>query len=292
MKICLILTGYFKSLSLGDSAAGHRGYNYLKDFLIHFDNIVVHTWDHENYINIHDLYHPDYMAIERPIDFSLRHKKVADWQRYYDQNFDRGNSYLKTTIKDFLSQLYSRQSGVRSAQRIDGIDYFLITRFDLSCRGPRECWELERLSKIIDYIKHHGSLANIVNTILPEFAQFNAGYPDYWTFFPRAHLAMFANLFDNAMRALEPGGLYEKLMTQGWPDSEYFNFDDHYDNRQFSNLQFSSRKMTTATLMRYPLYYVPNIHSLLKFLFLTSEINCAETPVNLLYDSLFPQAQQ
>ena len=59
---------------------------------------------------------------------------------------------------------------------------------------------------------------------------------------------------------------YKRLLTQGWPLSEYFDLNDTNDSRQFSNIIINNKK--NYKLMKYQDWEMPNIHAFLKYYFL------------------------
>ena len=59
---------------------------------------------------------------------------------------------------------------------------------------------------------------------------------------------------------------YKKMLTKGWPYSEFFNLADTNDTRQFSNIILSNK--LSSNLMKYKEWELPNIHAFLKYFFI------------------------
>ena len=62
---------------------------------------------------------------------------------------------------------------------------------------------------------------------------------------------------------------YKRLLTKGWPLSEYFDLADTNDPRQFSNIIVTNKK--SNKLMKYHDWELPNIHAFLKYYFLLKD---------------------
>jgi hypothetical protein len=69
MKIALCLYGYFNNR--GDSTAGSKGYQYIKDCILSYHNadIFIHSWDLENEERIRAIYNPKLAIFEKQIDY-------------------------------------------------------------------------------------------------------------------------------------------------------------------------------------------------------------------------------
>lgn len=237
-----------------------------------FDGIIAHTWDTERAQEIFSLYNPLKLVCEDQGAFQHKISYVTKWQEYYDENFDRARSYLSLVmVSRILSQLFSRQSAVRAAFDFTEYDLCLLTRFDLSLRGEVENYSIQTLANAIRSARETGDFSKINRPISAPFKQYNAGYPDFYFWFTKSERFVFENLYNDGLVALKPGSLYEKVMTQGWPDSLAFDFNNHSDPRQFTNIRQNPN--VSKDLMKYPKYYVPNVHSLLKFIFMSRGID-------------------
>ena len=71
-------------------------------------------------------------------------------------------------------------------------------------------------------------------------------------------------------------------MLSGWPDSSKFEYSDFMDPRQLTNIRWNKVEEPNGSLMKYPRHYVPNVHSLLKYIFLVSGIDRRFIPINVL----------
>ena len=92
-----------------------------------------------------------------------------------------------------------------------------------------------------------------------------------WFYMNKKGLYSLDNIFDEYINAItSKDNTYKKLLTNGWPESEYFNYYDIGDKRQFSNIIFNKKK--TVKPMKYEEWELPNIHTFHKyFLYLREE---------------------
>ena len=104
----------------------------------------------------------------------------------------------------------------------------------------------------------------IIITYILSFNQLNAGFPDMWFYMNKKGLFSLDNIYDEYVKAITSEDTsYKQLLTNGWPNSESFNYCDIGDKRQFTNIVLTKKK--PVKLMKYEEWELPNIHTFHKY---------------------------
>jgi hypothetical protein len=183
------------------------------------------------------------------------------------------NDLVVSSIR-FASQLQSRCDAAKLALELirktsNVYDAILLTRYDISTRGGF-------LVRHPTYLDNHdlsflGSSIDSPRFILPSFSQLNCGFPDMWFYMNLAALKHYSLIVDHYLTDITSNSSeYCKLMTKGWPFSQFFPMASIYDYRQYSNEIFKRNK--SSLLMIYPDWEVSNLHCYHKYYMYLSNI--------------------
>lgn len=286
MKILLLLAGYTcKRIQWGDGDKGTPVANqmgefwdakkYLNKLLKNHDvRTICALWDRIGIEEVKKAYKPELYQSLNQNDFQKElSKKFKDYEK---ERIIRRNKWLsKNNVKNdlvisserYASQLFCRQIVCKKAiEYISSSSYepelIILTRYDISTRGGIFVRHPSRISNSIkDFIFYDNKNPRIV---LPAFNQLNLGLPDMWFYMNKKGLYCIDNIFDEYVKTItSKKNAYKELLTKGWPDSEYFNYCDIGDKRQFSNIVITKKQ--PENLMKYEEWELPNIHSFHKY---------------------------
>ena len=109
MKIAVVLSGYFGTISTNDMQSGIKSHKKITNFFKDYDvDYYIHSWQIWDKNEIVDLYNPKKSMFESQIDFDITEKEICDNQQWFDEGFDRNNTmYKNATIYNSLSFFYS-----------------------------------------------------------------------------------------------------------------------------------------------------------------------------------------
>lgn len=286
MKVLLLLSGYTckrVSWDKGDNGTPKKddmqdffyGAEYIKKLLRNHDvKTICSLWDNIGIEEVKKIYDPKILISLNQKDFQ---EKISILLGDYEiRRMKKRNKWFKqNNIKNDLvssaarsaSQLYGRQ--VVSKKAIEFInkkdfmpDLILLTRYDISCRGGALIRNPAKIS--IEIEKFLSKDRSVPRVVLPLFNQLNAGLPDMWFYLNYLGLEEMQDVYDQFIFSITNNeSEYKKLLTTGWPYSEFFNLADTNDPKQFSNIIFSDK--LSSKLMKYKDWELPNIHAFLKY---------------------------
>tara|TARA_B100000212_G_scaffold230753_1_gene175394 strand:+ start:6301 stop:7344 length:1044 start_codon:yes stop_codon:yes gene_type:complete len=292
MRILLLLSGYTCKRvpwGFGDKGTPEKnnmsdffdGSNYLKKLLINHEvKTICGLWNDIGLEEVNTIYNPEICISSSQEE--LQEKLKLIFGDYESKRIKKRDAWLKKkNIKNNLvsssfriaSQLYSRQIVIKEAiEFINKTSYnpdiIILTRYDISCRGGAYIRNPVRISpSIYKFLNSENSFPKV---ILPLFNQLNAGMPDMWFYLNTKALYKMRFIYDEYINVItSKDSKYKKLLTEGWPFSEYFDLLDTNDIRQFSNILVTNKK--NYRLMQYHDWELPNIHAFLKYFFLLNE---------------------
>ena len=251
MRIALCLHGYFGTLSTGDFSTSHGGFEHIQQ-VIDMSRCEVdfytHCWQPEMKQKVFDLYNPKAYIFEEQIDFKAVCAKSGIHQNYIDEYFPRYKTmYKNATAERILSFYYSRCESIKLALGSKKYDWILTTRFDISKRGGSE---VNQIRFLFD--------ADSSYLYTTDWNQKNAGYGDMWFYGSPEIMERYSKIYKHALSDFRPMSRYEKSVTTAWPDSNFFRYHDHNDERQFTNEV--DRKEKSEHLMAFPKWRVTDSH--------------------------------
>jgi hypothetical protein len=269
MKIAVVLSGYFGTISTNDMQSGINSHKKITNFFKDYDvDYYIHSWQTEDKDKIIDLYSPKKTKLklkykfEPQINFNITEKKICDNQKWFDDGFDRNNTivdtiaYKNATIYNSLSFFYSRSSALKL---IEGdYDRVFVMRLDIGNKGG----DSVNFPHKFDF----NSDANKIYT--PYWNQLNIGLGDMWTIMNVEDANKLSNIYDKVKSYYQTDSEYVNKMLNGWPMSEKCEFNTT-SKEQFSNICLTDR---TAELMTYPKWYCVNNHSLYKYFFIDMDM--------------------
>lgn len=286
MKILLLLSGYTcKRIPWGNGDKGKPIPNQMKEFwdankylnkLLknHQVRTICTLWDNLGIEEVRKAYQPKICVSLNQHDFQKELSK--DFKNYEKERIKKRNKWLsKNNLKNdlvisserYASQLFCRQIVCKKAiEYISSSSYepelIILTRYDISTRGGILVRHPSKISNSIkDFTLYDNKNPRIV---LPSFNQLNLGLPDMWFYMNKKGLYCIENIFDEYVKSITSrNNAYKKLLINGWPKSEYFNYCDIGDKRQFSNIVLTKKQ--PINLMKYEDWELPNIHSFLKY---------------------------
>jgi len=252
MKVAICLHGYFGTLSTNDFSTVHKGFAHIESKVASLADEVdfyVHCWQPEFKSDIEKLYSPKKAIYEEQKDFESICKENKISQEYIDRGFPWPRSstmYKNANAERILSFYYSRCQSLDLVEN-KNYDFVMTTRFDISQRGGPEVRELK-----FD--------RNLDNDYLytAEWNQKNVGYGDMWFYASPDIMHTYSQIYKHALVDFKKESNYEKCLTTGWPDSQYFNVFSPTDPRQFSNEM--DRKEKSKNLMKFPRWRVTDCH--------------------------------
>ena len=292
MKVLLLLSGYaFKTTSWekGSSQVSdkdlmldfYQGTKYIKKLLKKNDLKVICTlWDGIGIEKVKEIYNPEICISLDQNSFQKKLNTVlGDFEKQRminrDEWFKKRNkeNNLVIPISRTASQLYARQNVIRNA--LDFLqnsnyepDIIFLTRFDIGSRGGVFVRNPSFINKAIySFLK---SDKNAPKIFLPLHNQLNMGFPDMWFYMNLKALENMKYIYDEYVSCImSQNSTYKDLLSNGWPDSEFYPFQDLYDKRQFSNITYSGKR--TKNLMKYEQWEASNIHIFYKYYLLLSQ---------------------
>ena len=292
MKVLLLLSGYTcKRIpwGLGDNGTPRKeimsdffdGAKYLKNILKNHEyKTICGLWDDIGIEDVKETYNPEICISSSQEKFQKQLKPIIG--DYESRRIKKRNAWLKKkNIKNNLvssasrvaSQLYSRQIVLKEAIKFINKtsfdpDIIILTRYDISCRGGAYIRNPARItSSICQFLNSENNYPKVV---LPLFNQLNAGMPDMWFYLNYNALHNMQFIYDEYIKIITAkDSEYKRLLTKGWPLSEYFDLADTNDSRQFSNILVTNKK--SDKLMKYHDWELPNIHAFLKYYFLLKD---------------------
>lgn len=253
MKIALCLHGYFGTISTNNLVSAYDGFNHINEKVLKNNDVDIffHNWQPQLEKEITNLYNVKNFICEQQIDFIDVCKKNNISQEYADINFNRQSTiYINATFDRILSFYYSRCKSIELALQQDiEYDWIITSRFDISQRGGSQ----------VNQLKFDKSLNN--NYFYTTFwDQMNVGYGDMWMFSSHKNMKTYSNIYQQALTDFKPNSAYEKAITLGWFDSNYFNIYDFNDSRQFTNEVLKSEEQKSKNLMFFPRWRMPDSH--------------------------------
>jgi hypothetical protein len=261
MKVAVCLHGYFGTLSTNDFSTSKGGHEHIHQEIVSKCDEVdfyIHCWQPEYEKQIVEYYNPVSYKVEEQIDFGLICRKNNIYQNYIDEYFPRSKTmYKNATAERILSFYYSRCESIKMCLKKD-YDWVLTTRFDISQRGGKE----------VKYIKF---LPNADNSYIyaANWNQKNIGYTDMWFYGSPEIMQKYSKIYEQALHDFKPLSQYERCVTRGWPDSNFFNHDDHRDQRQFTN-EVDKKNRKSDYLMTFPKWRVTDSHLHHKWFYMQS----------------------
>ena len=288
MKILLLLSGYPGNINAIKDTKNmsndqvnfdrfYTGFDYFQNLLKnHKTKVICSIWDNIGKKEVENLYKPEICSTYKQKDFqnnfekefkNLEKNRVLQREKWFS-NLGLKDRFFVPTSR-YASQLFIRQAVCREALSYlknseFNPDIIILSRFDIATRGGVP------IRNPIDIGNHLFSIfkSNQKNgfIVIPEFNQLNLGYPDMWYYFNKITLLKMENLYEVYINSIfQKNGSYINYLTNGWPYSEWFDLEDIYDYRQFSNLQITRKKVERK--MKYPFWESPNIHMYYKYFF-------------------------
>ena len=286
MEILLLLSGYTcKRVPWGNGDTGTpipnemadfwNGNKYLKKLLKnHTFKTICTLWYDLGIEEVKKAYSPKICISYDQNAFQNEIRK--DFRDYEEERIKRRNKWMQiNNVKNDLyssseriaSQLFCRQMVCKKAiEYINSSSYnpdmIILTRYDISSRGGIFIRNPSIISKSIqNFLSEDNKNPKIV---LPSFNQLNAGFPDMWFYMNKKGLYNLDNIYDEYLNVItSKENAYKELLTNGWPNSESFNYADIGDKRQFTNIILT--KKNPVKLMRYEEWELPNIHTFHKY---------------------------
>jgi len=258
MKIAVVLSGYFGTISTNDMQSGIKSHKKITNFFKDYDvDYYIHSWQIWDKNEIVDLYNPKKSMFESQIDFDVTEKEICDNQQWFDEGFDRNSTMYKTaTIYKSLSFFYSRSSALKLIE--DDYDRVFVMRLDIGNRGGSDV-----------NFPHKFDFNSDTNKIYtPYWNQLNIGLGDMWTIMNGEDAKTLSLLYDKVKSYYQIDSEYVNKMLNGWPMSEKGEFNE-IAKEQFSNICLTDR---TPELMTYPKWYCVNNHSLYKYFFIDTDM--------------------
>lgn len=255
MKYAVVLSGYFDTISTGIQNSGLLSKKKIDSFFNGKNvDFFIHCWQPEKKELLQSLYSPKNMICEPQKDFFEVMKENKISQEWFDEGFDRASTmYNKALIHRSLSFFYSRK---KALSLLDGkYDQVFTMRLDIGNVGP----------DTVNFPFRHDFTKSCDNLYSVYWEQLNCGLGDMWFISNQEDAAKISTLYDRSLDYYKVNSEYSRAMTEGWPDSEFFDFYSN-DPKQFSNVVLS--KITSNNLMKYPRWYCVNNHSIYKYFFI------------------------
>jgi len=250
MKVAVCLHGYFGTISTNDFSTSKGGFEHIQQEIVSKCDEVdfyVHCWQPNCEEQVNNLYFPKRSIFEQQKDFAKVCKDNRIHQNYIDEHFPRKKTmYKNATAERILSFYYSRCESIKLALE-EEYDFIITTRFDVSTRGGSE----------VRYINFTPELeSDFLYTT--NWNQKNVGYGDMWFYGSNKIMLKYSDIYRQAINDFKPLSKYEKTLTTGWPDSNYFNVFDPNDQRQFTNE--CERIEKSKNLMHFPKWRITDSH--------------------------------
>lgn len=254
MKIAVVLSGYFDTISTNSTKSEIISHKKITNFFKNYDvDYYIHSWQIWDKNRILELYSPKQSIFESQIDFRVTEKDTCDNQHWFDEEFDRNNTmYKNATIYNSLSFFHSRSSALKLIE--DNYDRVFVMRLDIGNKGTNDV-----------NFPHKFKFDSDTNRIYtPYWNQLNIGLGDMWTIMNGKDAIKLSNIYDKVKSYYQVDSEYVNKMLNGFPMSEKYDFYSN-SHEQFSNICLTNR---TPELMTYPKWYCINNHSLYKYFFI------------------------
>lgn len=254
MKIAVVLSGYFSTISTNNMDSGRISHKKITNFFKDYDvDYYIHSWQIWDRDEIIDLYKPKKSIFESQIDFKVTEKNICDNQQWFDEGFDRDNTmYKNATIYNSLSFCYSRSSALKLID--DDYDRVFVMRLDIGNRGTDD----------VNFPHKFNFDSDLDKIYTPYWNQLNIGLGDMWTIMNHNDANKLSLIYDKVKLYYQIDSDYVYKMLNGWPMSEKCEFNGTA-KEQFSNICLTNR---TPELMTYPKWYCVNNHALYKYFFI------------------------
>ena len=286
MKVLLLLSGYPGNINSVNDTSNlkysqvdfepfYKGLNYLRNLLRnHETKVICSIWDNIGSEKVIKCYKPELLSSHNQKEFQNDfNKKYKNLER--NRVLDRANWFNSFNLKDelfvptsrYASQLFIRQEVCKTAVKFLKNSNFspkliIISRFDISTRGGLDVRNPIEISNNLEKLFSINTKHPFI--VIPEFNQLNLGYPDMWFYLNKNTLLKMQKLYDVYINSIfEKDSLYMNYLTNGWPSSEFFDFKNKYDLRQFSNITLTSKNILKK--MKYPSWESNNIHMYYKY---------------------------
>ena len=257
MKTAVCLYGLFTH-HFHDS--GERGYEHIKREILSKvpdADFFCHSWDVEKEDLILDWYKPKKSIIEPQIDFSDKVNAIDLGRYLYTphrnwQYIFRAFSFYYTRAKSIeLKKQYEEENNFK-------YDCVITCRYDLGQRDRDQT--LEYYVSRINFDPNN-DMSYMYSAM---WNQINAGMADQWFYSNSENMNKFIDLYEKMSLYLSAGSDYEKLVTEGGPDSNMFN-NPSDDPRQYTNEVFLSDDEKSLTPMKYDRWECVNNHIMHKY---------------------------
>lgn len=249
-RVALCLYGYFNNRE--DSGAGMKGYRYIKDNILKYENvdIFIHSWDVENEGIIRELYNPKKAEFERQIDFKSVAAGYGVSQEQIDKGFNRNATiFSQCTVQASLSFYFSRANSILLKKDYEvehgKYDIVIAARFDLGHRS-----KMHRGYNVSEMNFNPNNDMKYLYSAM--WQQLNAGYADQWFYSNSDNMNVFLGMYNHALHDFKVGSDYNKALNLGWFDSNAVD--------EFSNERLKPENERTTNLMKYPTWQIINNH--------------------------------
>lgn len=241
--------------------AGQKGFEQICDRILSKvtnADFFCHSWSTENEYEILSKYKPKMCLIEKQIDFSPNVNAL-------DLNY-----FLTTPHRDWLylfrafSFYYTRAKAISLKKKYEermGFKYDTVIscRFDLGQRDRH--WNGKYFVSRINF-EPTFDMSNVYSAM---WDQLNAGMADQWFYSNSENMDRFIEMYDALPRYLTKGSEYEKAVTGGWFDSNYFECNNPSDPRQYTNEVLLGEEAKSKIPMKYPVWECVNNHIMHKW---------------------------
>lgn len=259
MKIAVVLSGYFGTISTNNMTTGRISHKKIKEFFGNRDvDYFIHSWQMSAKDEVIELYNPKKSFFESQIDFNIIAKENDLDQNWFDEGFNRPLSmYKRATIYNSLSFFYSRSNALKLLDETE-YDRIFVMRLDIGNVGPREV-------NFPHTFKFDSDISKIYS---PYWNQLNIGLGDMWTIMNIKNARTLSTIYDKALNYYKKDSDYVDKMLNGFPMSEKYDFNIP-SPKASSNVCLTDR---TPELMTYPKWYCVNNHSLYKYFFIDTDM--------------------
>lgn len=254
MKIAIVLSGYFGTISTNDMTNGRNTSKRLKRyFKDHDTEYFIHSWQMSAEDEVRELYNPTELVFEPQIDFNPIAKNYGISQDWFDEGFNRSSTmYKRATIFNSLSFFNSRSKALKL---LDGeFDWVFVMRLDVGHVGPSSV----NFPSTFDFSSDTSKIYS------PYWNQLNVGLGDMWTIMNVENAHKLSNIYNKVMEYYKSDSNYVHDMLNGWPMSEKHDFNKYNTPESQSNICISGKK---TELMTYPKWYCVNNHAIYKYFF-------------------------
>lgn len=260
MKIAVVLSGYFGTISTNNMTTGRISHKKIKHFFGDRDvDYYIHSWQMTAKDEVLESYKPEKSLFEPQIDFNVIAKENDLDQDWFDEGFNRpATMYKRATIYNSLSFFYSRSEALKLLPDDAEYDLVFVMRLDIGNVGPREV-----------NFPHTFKFDSDPNKIYsPFWNQLNIGLGDMWTILNMQNARTLSTIYDKVLTYYKKDSEYVHKMMTGFPMSEKYDFNTK-SPKAFSNVCLTKR---TPELMTYPKWYCVNNHAIYKYFFIDTNM--------------------